>query len=294
MKKQYILFNPLAGHGTAKKEAEILASSYESPVLCDITAIDDHAAFFEQLDSDDCLVVCGGDGTISRFAQAVHHHNVKNDIFYFAVGSGNDFARDIGQVSSAVPTTPINQYLTNLPTVTVKGKDYVFVNGIGYGLDGYCCEVGDKQRETSAKPVNYTTIAIKALLFHYKSTNAKVTIDGETRTYKRVWIAPTMNGRYYGGGMMPTPNQDRLNNDRALSLMVFHNASNIRTLCILPSIFKGKHVKHKNIVDIMVGHDITVEFDRPVTLQIDGETVLNVTSYHAVSAKKSAPVEETV
>ncbi len=48
-----------------------------------------------------------------------------------------------------------------------------------------------------------TAIAIKGLLFHYRPTNAVITVDGVTHTYKKVWLVPTMNGRYYGGGMMP-------------------------------------------------------------------------------------------
>ena len=43
-----------------------------------------------------------------------------------------------------------------------------FINGIGFGIDGYCCEVGDQLKAKSDKPVNYASIAIKGLLFHYK------------------------------------------------------------------------------------------------------------------------------
>ena len=42
----------------------------------------------------------------------------------------------------------IGKYLKNLPQVEVNGKKYLFLNGVGYGIDGYCCEVGDKLRET--------------------------------------------------------------------------------------------------------------------------------------------------
>ena len=75
----------------------------------------------------------------------------------------------------------------------MNGKKYKFINGIGYGIDGYCCEVGDKMREEAVKDINYTSIAIKGLLFHYHPTNATVTVDGRKHTYKKVWLAPTMN-----------------------------------------------------------------------------------------------------
>ena len=101
--------------------------------------------------------------------------------------------------------------------------------------------------------------------------------------YQKVWIAPTMHGRFYGGGMIPTPDQDRLSGK--LSLMLFHGAGRLRTLCVFPSIFKGKHVKHTKMVAVHTGKEITVDFDRPTPLQIDGETILNVTQYTARAAE---------
>ena len=159
--------------------------------------------------------------------------------------------------------------------VTVNGKTYRFLNGIGYGIDGYCCEVGDKLSETTEGNINYTAIAIKGLLFHYKPTDATVTVDGVKHKFKRVWLAPTMNGKFYGGGMMPTPNQDRTVGK--LSVMVYHNLGKLKALMVFPSIFKGKHVKQKNIA-IHEGREITVEFDRPTPLQRDGETILGISS----------------
>jgi len=100
-----------------------------------------------------------------------------------------------------------------------------------------------------------------------------------------------MNGKYYGGGMIPTPNQKRLgkNGEKKLSVMIFHDSSKLKTLMIFPSIFKGEHVKNVKYVTVLEGKDITVEFDEPRPLQIDGETILGVRSYTAkavVGAKK--------
>ena len=155
----------------------------------------------------------------------------------------------------------------------------LFFNGIGYGIDGYCCQVGDALRGKSDKPVNYTAIAIKGLLFHFHPANAEVTVDGKTKRYRRVWLAPTMNGRFYGGGMMVTPDQHRGNAQGKVSVCVMHGSGKIKTLAVFPSIFKGGHVKHTEMVEILTGHDIEVRFDRPCALQIDGETIRNVTSY---------------
>ena len=113
-----------------------------------------------------------------------------------------------------------------------------------------------------------------------QKTGNTITVDGKEYNFKKVWIAPTMNGKYYGGGMIPAPNQKRLSDDKIISVMVFGGWGRIRTLMAFPSIFKGEHV-NKKCVTVIEGKDITVEFDGPRPLQIDGETILGVTSYEA-------------
>ncbi len=280
MGKIYVLFNKSAGN---KEDAECylqIKNHVDGEVHCvDVTTVENFKDFFNGLSDEDKIVVCGGDGTLNRFINNIEGCSFKGDILYFPNGSGNDFAADLGKEKQCVPFK-INEYLTDLPTVTIDGKSWRFINGVGFGIDGYCCEVGDEQKAKSDKPVNYTAIAIKGLLFHYKPTDAIVTVDGVSKEYKKVWIAPTMHGKHYGGGMIPTPNQDRGNKEK-LSVMIFHGSSKLKTLMIFPNIFKGEHVKSKKYVEVLEGKEITVEFSQPRALQIDGETIKNVTKYTA-------------
>ena len=199
------------------------------------------------------------------------------------MGTGNDFALEMGKVRGSDPFS-VTELVQDLPTATIQGKTYRFINGIGYGIDGYCCEVGDKMRAEKKQKINYTAIAIKGLLFYYKPTNAKITVDGVEHTYKKVWLAPTMYGKYYGGGMIPCPAQDRNAEKKTLSTMVLFGSGKLKTLIVFPSIFKGGHVKHTEMVEVLEGDEIKVEFDRPTALQVDGETILGVVEYTARSA----------
>ncbi|MBQ7336290.1 MAG: hypothetical protein IJW92_07455, partial [Clostridia bacterium] len=70
------------------------------------------------------------------------------------------------------------------------------------------------------------------------------------------------------------------------SVALMYGKGKIKTLTVFPSIFKGEHIKHTEMVAILRGHEITVEFDRPTALQIDGETVLDVTSYTVTSGRQ--------
>lgn len=282
--KYYALFNPFAGNGKCLQDVKLLEENYKDIDLIDMTTVS-YEEFFGGLEADDTVIICGGDGTLNRFVNDTFGIDIGNDILYYPVGTGNDFAHDLGKKAGDLPFK-INEYLTDLPYVYVNGQKHLFLNGIGYGIDGYCCEVGDRLKEKSDKPVNYTSIAIKGLLFHFKRPNATAIVDGKEHSYKKVWLAPAMNGRFYGGGMMPAPEQDRLNKERTISLVALFGSGKLKTLLVFPSLFKGEHVKHTEMVEIIKGHDITVRFDRPTALQIDGETVLNVTEYRAVAACK--------
>lgn len=293
MAKGYVLYNPLAGNGKGSEDASLLQIAMDDALeYYDMTRITNYAALLSGLEKEDYLVIVGGDGTLNRFVNDTVGVDIKQEILYFPSGTGNDFAADLGKTAFATPFA-VTEYLKDLPTVEVKGKRYRFINGVGFGVDGYCCQVGDERKKTPGKRVNYTAIAVKGLLFHFKARNAKVTVDGEKYTYKKVWIAPTMYGKRYGGGMIPTPEQDRCSEDKTLSVMLFHGAGRFKTLCIFPSIFKGKHIKHKKMVAVHKGKEITVEFDRPTPLQIDGETIMDVSGYTARSCVKRINKAET-
>lgn len=282
---KYILYNPCAGDNESENEIKKLKESYDNAVLINVCCITSYETFFDGLEEDDTVILCGGDGTLNRFANATKDLRIKNKLYFFPTGTGNDFARDLGYGKYELTGVSINPYLEHLPRVTVNGQESLFLNNVGFGIDGYCCETGDKLREQNeksknSKPVNYTNIAIQGLLFHFKPRNAEITVDGKKYTYKKVWLAPAMNGRYYGGGMMAAPDQNRENAAHQVSLMVYHNLGKLRALMIFPSIFKGEHVKHKKNITILTGNEIEVAFDHPTPLQIDGETIKDVTAYH--------------
>ena len=285
--KYYVLFNPHAGNGLGEEKARALTMDAEL-CFCDMTKLDSYEAFFAGIEPKDGVIIAGGDGTLNRFLNDTEGLSIPNDILYYAIGSGNDFLKDLNKEVGCAPFS-IKEYLKNLPTVTVKGKTYRFLNNVGFGIDGYCCEVGDKLRQTTDKPINYAGIAIKGLLFHFKPRNAVITVDGKTYEFKKVWLAPTMNGRYYGGGMMVAPNQDRSNPDGTVSVSLMYGSGKLKTLMVFPSIFKGEHVKHAEMCKVLTGRKITVKFDQPTALQIDGETILGVTEY-AVSSYVPAKV----
>ncbi len=273
---KYILYNSLAnnkkGENTAHSYAEKITEEYE---LKDVVLLD-YKSFVNSLTENDEVTIVGGDGTINHFVNEIGDYQPVCNIYLVPAGTGNDFYHDVTNGKEETRVL-LNPYINQLPTVFVNGITKKFINGVGFGIDGYCCEVGDALKEKSDKPINYTGIAIKGLLFHFKPVKAKVTVDGVTEEFTKVWLTPTMKGRFYGGGMMVAPNQDR--KGAAVSTVVYHTGSKLKALMVFPSIFKGEHIKKEKMVKVFTGKEIIVEFDRPTALQIDGETIKNVTTY---------------
>lgn len=280
MSKIFVLFNPLAGNGTCEKASAAIEQLFPQE---DVEYVKDegldHEEFFGNLAPTDKVVLCGGDGTINYFANSMDTEKIQNELYYYPAGSGNDFYNDI-RTCKEKKLVPVNEYFKGLPRVYVNGMTKKFVNGIGFGIDGYCCEEGDRQRQKHpGKRVNYTFVALKGLIYAYSRVNAKITLDEDKVVeYKDVWMVPSMNGRFYGGGMMCAPNQNRLESAQ-VSVIVVHSGSRIRLLLAFLSIFNGGHLKYKNIVSEYKAKKVHVEFDRATALQIDGETVKNVTEY---------------
>lgn len=276
----YLFFNPSAKNGKAAEDLQLIKKTLDGQdvEIYAVTDIDDYVSVIDKIQPEDIVYIVGGDGTLNRFINDSTNLRILGDIFFYSAGTGNDFKHDVDPDNSLYRIR-LNDYIRNIPTVTVGGVTYKFINGVGFGIDGYCCEEGDRQRAAGKQEINYSAIAVKGCLFRFKPYGADITVDGETRHYNKVWLAPTMFGRYYGGGMKVAPEQDRNNPQHTVTSVVIHGTGRLKTLIRFAKIFSGEHTKYTDMVDMRTGHEVRVVFDRPCALQIDGETVKNVTEY---------------
>ena len=286
-----VLYNPNSGGGkglSIAKEIEQLMGNNNYSYM-DITAIDDFSSFMSALSPNMNIILTGGDGTLNSFINKIGQGEIKNNIYFYASGSGNDFARDINFKKRTRPII-INDYIKDLPVANISGKEYKLINCVGSGMDGYCCGEVERLRALSKKRGNYLYAAIKALVYAYKPCTAYVTVDGKEFTFKNTWLVPTMNGRYFGGGFMAAPKQDRLNNEKTLSVVAMHSKNILKIIIAFLLILFGKHTIMKSMITVIEGHNISVKLDRKATLQIDGETIPDISEYTVMSAKEKMKV----
>lgn len=263
----------------------------------DFTSLSD-TELFKLLDGDDDVIIAGGDGTLNKFVNIIGKRALKKPIYFYPSGSGNDFMNDI-KGKNVRELITLNEYITDLPIIDVNGKSYRFINGVGYGVDGYSCEVVEAKRKENGKKGSYTFEALKGLMYSYMPGKAKVTVDGVVHEFENVWMASVMQGKYFGGGVMIAPMQDRSNAEKTVSVLVVATKSRLKTMIAFPSIFKGKHMKYDKLITAFTAKNVHVELDRPSALQVDGDVISGVTEYSVTApsvyaAEKQAEEPQTV
>ena len=123
---KYYLYNSLANNGIKPQ----MAPGIE---LVDAVGLD-YVAYLKNLAPEDEVVLIGGDGTVNYFVNAIKGYEPVNNIYLLANGTGNDFLTDIGKKPGE--EILLNPYLKNLPTVWVNGMERLFINNMGFGIDG--------------------------------------------------------------------------------------------------------------------------------------------------------------
>ena len=89
---------------------------------------------------------------------------------------------------------------------------------------------------------------------------------------------------------MAAPKQDRLNPDHSLSVVAMHSKNVFKIILAFALILFGKHTILKDMITVIEGHNISVKLDRKATLQIDGETIPDISEYTITSAKEKVNI----
>ena len=136
----YVLYNTFSGAHYGKDKIREKMNEFfkgEEVLLADTVAVDDKQSFVDKITPSDKLVLVGGDGTLNHFVNSVEDREYDFDIYCYAAGTGNDFINDVNGVNTD-ELVHFNEYMKRLPEIEVNGQVYKFINGIGYGIDGWC------------------------------------------------------------------------------------------------------------------------------------------------------------
>ncbi len=299
-----IIVNPASKSGKGRKlwnQVEAILQEENAEYQVHFTKhVGDATKLAEELTSnltkEVTLIVLGGDGTMNEVISGIVDFG-KTTLGYIPTGSSNDLARDMK--ISKHPKEALDAILhckriarMDMGEITyrygvpgaegdnaTKTETKRFAVSAGIGFDADVCEgvMHTKAKKFFNKiglgKLVYLFIALKKLMSS-PAIPCRIAIDDrEPITLSKFLFVAGMVHKYEGGGFMFCPHA--LYNDGELEVCVVGDVSRGKILRVLPSAFKGKHLKHKNI-DEYRGKRIVIDVDEPVWLHTDGEVPAKV------------------
>lgn len=294
----YVIVNPTSNSGNGadiwKKTEEILKREGITYRLYETSKTVSAKGLAAQIPCSvtDTLIVIGGDGTLNEVFNGIKDFS-KVTLGYIPAGTGGDFARDLG-----ISKDPMKALHTILNPKQYKMMDIGrlenqevtknFVVSCGIGFDAaVAIAVGNSKLKNYLSKIklaslSYTLIAVKMIL-GAKRKSCTVILDEEREIhYDNFIFAAPMIHRYEGGGFMFCPAAEC--DDGMLDICVAGDIKKFRVFYIIPTAYKGKHLKFKGI-DIYKAKKVRIISERPESMHTDGE-------YAGVQTEMTASIYE--
>jgi YegS/Rv2252/BmrU family lipid kinase len=266
-----LIVNPQAGDGHAGRALEGVLAALRGHGLehhVKRTRSLEHARelALAAFGAGELAVAFGGDGLVGAVADALKHSD--GVLGVLPGGRGNDFARVLG-----IPLEP-RAACEVLASGVVRELDLgqvgssTFIGIASCGFDSDANRIANDTRLVRGNLV-YAYGALRALL-GWKAARFEVRLDGgEVRTLTGYTVAAA-NSKAYGGGMMLAPNASL--QDGLLDVVLVADVPKFRFLRLLPTVFKGEHVRLPN-VEVVRAREIEIGADRPFTMYADGDPI---------------------
>jgi diacylglycerol kinase (ATP) len=212
------------------------------------------------------VFVCGGDGTVHEGVNGLA--GTSTALAILPGGRGNDLAATLG-----VPLDPAAaaRYLVQAP---VRRLDVGVVHGrrfgttVGVGFDADVAVRTNRGFWRRAGRFAYVG-GILTSLAAFRAPRLVVTVGAARRDGRYMLCAVSNTGRY-GGGVLIAPNASA--EDGLLDVCLVSHASRLRLLQILPTAYRGAHVRAAE-VEMLRGETVTIDTDTPLPMIADGEPV---------------------
>lgn len=284
-----LIANPAARHGeTAQLLPPIEQMLLNLPHDTSVTDRPGHAtAIAAAANAYDLVVAVGGDGTVHEVLNGLMSIPAERRpcLGVLPTGSGNDTRRTLG-----VPTD-ITEAALVLATGQRKRFDVGVCNGIYFnnsfaaGLDAKVTAKAVEYKVTKHRDGLwlYLTALLHVLVHDLSSFEMRMTLDGgEPEMHDNLIVAVTQ-GPTYGGGFFITP--DALPDDGLFDVCMIDPLGLPEALARLPFVVMGKHTRMRPVH--MSRHtSLTIECDRALPAQIDGEVLLE--SHYEIQMLPSA------
>lgn len=233
------------------------------------------------------IVVLGGDGTLNLVLNAIVDI-VNTKLSCIRIGSGNDFARNIG-VDKKPEKALVHlldkpqELILDYGEATYESEDgasvtkrFIISSGIGYDAD-ICEEVSKSKLKKKLNKLYmgklvYVVVGIKQI-FSRKTTKVTLYMDDDTVSVDRLFFSVGMIHKMEGGGVPFCPDADPT--DGYLDICLASAASIPKLLLEVAMVYRGKHILFSNVEQYR-SRSVRVVTDEPQWIHTDGETPCRV------------------
>lgn len=277
-----IVANPASGRGRGRVMAEGVAARL-GPRGFDVTiryttcsGDAERIAGEVSLSSEhrpDCVVACGGDGTMQEVANALAAARSTLGDACAAMGLApagrcNDFARALGILPDPAAVADILAGGEQSPIDLGRINGRYFCTVATTGIDAEVTSFVDSMHLPLRGTPAYLYGALRVLLRYRPPT---LRICGDFGTIERpLLIASSANTSSYGGAIPIAPDADPA--DGQLDLCVIHPVSTWRALTLLPTVLRGRHGDLPEVQFVRT-RGFTIEAAEPLELWADGERI---------------------
>jgi YegS/Rv2252/BmrU family lipid kinase len=271
-----LIVNPSAGGGRAARElpgveAALRGHGLEHHVERTRSLDDARELARKAMTAGETAVAFGGDGLIGAVAGALADSN--GVLGVLPGGRGNDFARTLGiplepQAACDVLARGTVKPLDLGQVTGADGDDRTFIGIASCGFDSDANRIANETRLVRGNLV-YAYGALRALI-GWRPATFSLSLDGAPSRSATGYTIAVANSKAYGGGMWIAP--DASLTDGMLDIVIVGHAPKLKFLRLLPTVFKGDHVKHAN-VEVIRATTIEISADRPFTMYADGDPI---------------------
>lgn len=229
------------------------------------------------------LIAFGGDGTVNEVANGILRSNNSLDVILGIVSAGtaHSFSFSLG---FSEDHCNINQYsyLTAKKRTLIdvgieqcwnRGKliERFFLNEASTGFSADIVDAWKSLPIRFGKNVNLAlrTIAGYKSLATHRNKNVRLYIGNEVESIPMCTVIVS-NGRYCANKMLIAPHASL--NDGQLDAIIVSNISKFKLLRIVPTLYKGSHIKYPEIRE-KTTEFIKIESDEHLLVEADGDII---------------------
>lgn len=226
------------------------------------------------------LVAVGGDGTVHEVVNGMLEGDepiVPEAVLgVVAAGSGCDIVRTFGLPGDVTRSCQHllgdNTYPLDVGKITYTGRDgepmvRYFSNVAEVGLGAAVAARADRLPVWLGRGKYFAAFWLTLPRFKL----AEVRVHADRKTYEGPGIMVIVgNCQYYGGGMRISPRS--YPGDGVLDVLIFRGPKS-DSFTLLPKVYRGEHIPHPHIEELRVRNRLTVEADRPLPIEADGEVL---------------------